>query len=763
MVTVKEIQEREKELKGIKEEQQAVTREKIPVRRFGRSVQRTIARQQAILQRRQQATANIQRISQEQKELTAVKQQVRSFEAQKESVASFNRDLKQARKFAGAGGRGALLVTRESKRIQELFKEIREGRRVVQPRAPSSVSIPEGFVGVTTPRGEGVVAIGTEEIFFPESLPGRTVGVSTPEGAGVVIDRDIFVSRQSIEPITLAKFEFGGRPSGQPETTQFERLPPPRQELKGVEKFEAFIQERRESFKDFKDLPLLSFQAGVAAGIIIKGTETFTFGKQLVSEPKATSKAAIAGVTGIIKDPGAFIGREIAFAKADPGQATGKLIGEAFLLKGSGKLLRVGETGLEFTRAVISPKFKRLKVRDLPKFKTTERFIDLGPEIKDIVLIPAGLERRTKGTLRPSVRGGFGFTRKEQLKFLKEEGSFVSSQADFNLDLLDKPLKKELFATPPIEEAGFARVSRLGLGQREANLKDILNLDFTFKKTRPKIFIFPKEKFRKGGFTPQLSGSELEAILKPGLDIKITGKPVVTFLEGRKIDLLTLEIGKKPKRGIVPDLSLKDINKILGTNGKRTSRGVPTPRISPTRSGIQSLISLTRASRPTKSTRLFTQTSKITGLTSRRPFSKRISSPILKPSKALFKTPSTKLPRTPSIKIPTTTTITPRITKIPTGPPPTRITGRTPIVSFAKTPLLGAEFKVKPRKKKRKRKGREDLFIAEGFTARALKLPPIKIPRSKLREAALRTPTLGIRRRPIIINSPTRKRRKKRR
>jgi hypothetical protein len=76
--------------------------------------------------------------------------------------------------------------------------------------------------------------------------------------------------------------------------------------------------------------------------------------------------------------------------------------------------------------------------------------------------------------------------------------------------------------------------------------------------------------------------------------------------------------------------------------------------------------------------------------------------------------------------------------------------------------------KLLKKRKKRRGRGKDDLVLVEGFTAKALKLRPVKIKPSQIRKFAKKFQTIGIRRRPVFVKAKAKPkmskiRRKKRR
>ena len=283
---------------------------------------------------------------------------------------------------------------------------------------------------------------------------------------------------------------------------------------------------------------------GAGAGFVTSIGRQAQFVKEAITSPIKTAK----GTKESIFEAGRRIKTGEGFPELtrlineEPGFATGFIGGEVVGAKALGKGISKAGKVSEGLRTRISPKF-----RPITKIETefgTEQLIsnlDIGGK-KTIKIIPAGVERKLP-TLRPSVRGGFGFTKAEQKVFTKQRGPLVSGQADFPEELFGKPLEKEFFATPSIEETGFVRVSRLGAEQPQASLSDVLFGEVTTKKAKPQIFAFADEQIgRKGGFKPQLVGTELETILPPGRVITKGKKVGVTLVDGKRVPIFRTEV-----------------------------------------------------------------------------------------------------------------------------------------------------------------------------------------------------------------------------
>jgi hypothetical protein len=169
-------------------------------------------------------------------------------------------------------------------------------------------------------------------------------------------------------------------------------------------------------------------------------------------------------------------------------------------------------------------------------------------------------------------------------------------------------LERSLFADP----TGKVRFTRLGSGVKEASLRDILRGNFTLKKTKPQIIVFPEgqiakfpkslrgivKKLKAGKkLTPQertklvkwqtqksgkwkpigdieyKGGVELEVTLAPSETIRRVKKLAVTEIDGVRVQIIQAKIVKlkpktrlllnKAKRGTITLPELKILKKLL--------------------------------------------------------------------------------------------------------------------------------------------------------------------------------------------------------
>ncbi len=518
-------------------------------------------------------------ISVARKELEGAKSEVGRFESQLQSQERLLQDIGTARAFISADR----FPFGESKRVREFFFKEFAGRKELEKASKAIKELREQ---------------GLEPIF----MEGRLVGFESEQ------------AKQS--------FELGALPTTQPSaipelerlgfirleeriTRQEERLPTAEE----VRRATSIVSLPRQDI--FTRARGFARERGGTIGVqlAIPPLSVIEFGAGIATRPVET----VAGVgRGLVEVGRRFrtgegfpeIGR---FAAQDPLGFTARVTSEILTFRGLGRGIGLGVRGVELGRTIISPRFRPVTTRELTRFGTTERFIGGIPEVGEIGLIPPRLER-VAPTIRPTVRGGFGFTRAEQAAFIGERGPIVTAQRDFRA--FDVPLEQTLFATPPLREIGFVRVSRLGLeAQREATLSDILAGDITFRRPRPQIIAFPEEVVgRRGGFQPfGLPSTELEVTLERGV-IRRTGQPAVTIIGGRRVPVITAEIVPQPDlvvTGLVSPRFARTIQPpaIRGIGDVRliSSTLETRPFISPTRFISSLVISTTRQISPSVS------------------------------------------------------------------------------------------------------------------------------------------------------------------
>lgn len=246
---------------------------------------------------------------------------------------------------------------------------------------------------------------------------------------------------------------------------------------------------------------------------------------------------------------------------------TGKVIADVDPLKfvEEGLAARFKTTtvaGIEF----IDPQARLIaKARQLARGKTKG-----GKVAKDITALTGGKVRLDT----PLTRGGFGFTQAEQRALIGKRGAVTTSARDFFKVLQGDDViigKEGLFATPfdPKTLQPQTRITRLGLEQRRATLIDILTGDFTFKRQKPQIILFPEQTIGKTfKITP---GEELEVLASGGQIVRKQGRVGTTIINKKIIPIFEADIGTSSKELELLTRQART-GKISVTDRKRLSR-----------------------------------------------------------------------------------------------------------------------------------------------------------------------------------------------
>lgn len=242
--------------------------------------------------------------------------------------------------------------------------------------------------------------------------------------------------------------------------------------------------------------------------------------------------------------------------------------------------MEIGEAG--FIRKFGTIKHKGIKFVD-PRGRLASKVLQLGKGKRGKVVRDIELLSGKKVSLRGAdIRGGFGFSKKEQAKLIGKSGPIATAQIDLLLKGILKPsqlkLKRWLFASPFDLKTKKAqiRTSRLGVDNvEEANLLELLSGDVSFRSGKPQIFIFPKEKIYKAkgqlikgkvkktpkGFVVPSFSSELEVVLGKGFAVKRGKKLATTLISGRKVDIIELKKIRIPKKVSKEIHAINNLNK----------------------------------------------------------------------------------------------------------------------------------------------------------------------------------------------------------
>lgn len=645
-------------------------------------------------------------------------------------------------------------------KVEDLRRKIiREGGRVEEVTRKENGK----DVILRTTRAPG--KLGGERIFEKiDPATGRTTIKTFEKGAKGKVRRTggVILQKEEAEPAIIEE-----RPISEVQ---------PVEQLGGILGIDQFIRSRTDilsttvrrgdpTFKERAELLGLS-----AVGTVFgAGIGFFELGKGLLTEPVETVKGLPAGAQTFVKETGRVL------RTGSPEEIVGRGLGEVAVFKGIGVGQKaIGRTG-EFARTI--PKLKLVK----------DDFIKIPSEIAGREAVQIEIARGVESTALP---------KPVQVRLAGTAQDVVSAQRDLFTTFrrtvdIDKP---SLPGAPPLEQAFFAdplaRLRTSRFRSPEASLTEILGGEAQFQFKRPraqavfveqtKIAKFPKSldvvrrkllrgeeltaadrikllnfqltptgEFKPIGFVSR----EAEVTLAPGerlIKKKVEARAFVR-VDGklRGVDVIRAEIGKTPKSKIK---NLKGDLKVISSELKAGK--ITEPQAIKKISGVESKLPIRRPSRPTIPVSDLPSRA-VSPIARGRP-TPRITSPLGRPLKRLTRDQTRVLRRASQARgvvrgsVPR---IDPRIINPRLGIPPR--TGR-PAARVVPPPvpriLAEPEFKVtRIKKKKRKDLFSDDIFLAEGFVSRALKLGKEKIKREDI-GAALRRRQLGLRLAPVIID-----------
>ncbi len=636
--------------------------------------------------------------------------------------------------------------------ISKLPADTKPGKTfdVGKPGKPSSNFGPRGFGGGGSSGGSG------------SSKPkprgsGSTSGISSTELARLK-------RQQQIDELSLRQKEVrreiarANKPRGTVTATP---------QLRGLEKLDADLRRKRRKLIGKNTIGSQAVGVGLGFGSALLGTALFV--KAVRKDPVGTAK----NIPNSFRRARTFVtsGELARVLREEPGFVTGAVAGELFISKGGQVVIvRGGRLGGSVATR-LGPGFRRVRTIKTPSGlqRVIKNLKSIGGRGQLRIIKSGKGPKKVKGrrTL-PSVRGGFGFSKKEQKAILKRKGSGPTVSSAQNLfgtlrrrKVKIKPGKEQkkfgFFGTPPVDRIGFVRESRLGLGQKTGRFRDLFSGDVTFGKVKPQIVVVPKSKGFKGtGF----KSSELETTLKPGLILKKTGRAGTTVLGkgvGQRVPIILAKVVKAPKkvsalfkkasRGV--KLTAKEsklIKKATGFSPSQLSRTFATSRrVSPS-----GLVGSRVRSRAGSSRRTTVRGRTVPGSRISVRTTVRRASPVRRGSG------SSPRPRPrPRTRTPVRRRVIRSVVKRPvarkrvirrTIRPPTR----------PRVPLRVQEALQRIKKKKKKKVRRSDIALVQGFTSKALGLKPIKITRANLKRRIKQFQTVGLRRRPVFVRKKKR-------
>ncbi len=272
--------------------------------------------------------------------------------------------------------------------------------------------------------------------------------------------------------------------------------------------------------------------------------------------------------------------------RVSPGLALFKVGKEILIMKGTGKALKVvGRLGGQ-ARAVLSPKFRKVKLNKItipPRITGKTISIKIGGPVKKLrepIRKQAKLAGKKVNAVSAQADRLVNIIKKQKIvrkpipneanlspltkKLLKRfDQRKITSKQLARLELRIRKeaktslLERSLFADP----RGRLRPSRLGLKTKDASLIDILSGDVAFRTPKPQVLIFQKalvQKFPKTKIfnnikkklktkNPVFTKAESEAFLKFQLRKSGRFKPVGALTKEPEITLAPGEIVKKGK------------------------------------------------------------------------------------------------------------------------------------------------------------------------------------------------------------------------
>lgn len=552
MVTIADIEAREKELSALESQANQVISTPIPQRKFGSRVSRE--QQQQVVQNRERARQVLLQIASQRKELQDIRAELGQQEQQRIERERFEN--------AARTGSTIGLGKKEARQVQEI--QASRAARAEYNKSLQKLKA-QGLTPVYSPTGElaGFRDEERNQTVPLNAIPNLDVAtlkryekagaVTLQQNVGTPLEQQQRMSLPEnvkfLNPVEyaivkgqqnerrLASINRSDTGVGLPVSSV---LPPSKIPLqvsreKTIRNIKEFVRNPLAFTENAKQLnqPTL---ARVPANIIYPYVLTGVFIKRAATtNPIVTTKQ--------VKDSLVQLGRDLRsgkvfkdvkqFAKEDPLGFGGRIVGEYSLFRVS-QLVEIRGTSLVSTSAArFRPSFRGVSTERIiiEGIEFQEQRIKNLPKVNSIALIPEGSNFVPRSFQLPaSVRGSFGFTAVEQKRFRGTVGVTTSQRGLLprfrrTAQLTEVEEGLGLFGTPadPVTKSFQTRISRLGEAPRVAGFRDIIEGQVSFRSSRPQIIVFPSERVgRKGGFEVltvrgqqgKLS-SELEAITKP--------------------------------------------------------------------------------------------------------------------------------------------------------------------------------------------------------------------------------------------------------
>lgn len=329
--------------------------------------------------------------------------------------------------------------------------------------------------------------------------------------------------------------------------------------------------------------------------------QTFDLGKEFVKSPVTTTEALATGVGGFATRTGKFfVGKAPsplagvgAYAERDPFGFSSRVVGEvAFFRAGSTAILKgsqVGKAGYAKSVERLTGTYKPVKLGEavtLPGGKlgavkpgTTREFITTtGGQAVDIItgkIKPTGIGgKEVIELIQPGKKGGaYGYSVAEQYFRIGQPGPVVTSAKSLvkpfssTIKVVGRKGSPGLYGTPPLAGTGYARISRLPLGQKAATFADITFGEVGFRTPKAQIVSFFEGKGFKGiGTTP----GEVETIAPVGTKFSVQ-RIGSTVISGERVGLFSATLKKAaPTITKIPGATTKTITGTRSFLGKVT-------------------------------------------------------------------------------------------------------------------------------------------------------------------------------------------------
>lgn len=553
MVTIQEIEQREKELKETEQEAQKYIKEPIPIRRFGSRI--TPAQQQAVISRRQQAQQILIQVKEQKETLKEAKTQIKEQQQTQSQINELKRQEQQYQYGYRLGLSGTAPIG--------LSKEAREGYKVATRQLQTSTQRTERQQQLAKLEAEGLkpVYIGEKIVGFEDIQRGQSIGITEIknlpikdleryEKAGVLSITYEKTSKIELTPqeklnlIVTTKWA---------ETKQSIYIPSQTMPLSYISKVEnekLNIQNLYGTniYLSKKQQELLTKASRGKGTIITQATLTgigfikpFTQTTEALLHPIRTSRQIVYSTTHPIQSILALQKSLSVEARINPSGFTGEILGTITLIKLPEVIVKTSDIirtrnllELEKTE-IIAPEY--FKGQIYPQIKKGQTAGQLLKEFKPIDLKPMDLRGFT-AVSKPyksetiALKGSSELPGVYQAPKLSPTFLRISGEQKFIFSL--KPFPTFRPTAIKIQPIDYKLIS--GLSAEQKSLVSLSKAKkFFYGEAKPGYSYVPFIKFEK------------EAIIPAGTLLKRTGKRFYFKFEGRKVPIHEYKtIGFKP-------------------------------------------------------------------------------------------------------------------------------------------------------------------------------------------------------------------------